>query len=49
MYPEHFSDQQQNKKQPEINLKKFVLNRGFTCITVFFSQKSGLTDSIDED
>jgi len=43
MYPGHFFDQQHNK--PEINLKIFVLNRGLTFITCFFT-KTGLTESI---
>jgi len=31
MHPQHFFDQQLNKSWPEINLKRFVLNVGFTC------------------
>jgi len=42
MHPQHFFDQEQNKRWPEINFKIFVLNKGIAC----FSQKSGLTDSI---
>jgi len=48
MHPQHFFDQKQNKRWPEINLKIFVLNRIFSCIT-FFPQKSGLTENVDED
>ncbi len=38
MHPQHFFDEQQNKRWPEINMKIFVLNRGFTWITCFFTK-----------
>jgi len=38
MHPNTCFDQQQNKRWAELNLKIFVLNRGFTCITCFFTK-----------
>jgi len=49
MHPKHFFDQQQNKRWPEINLKIFFINKGFTCITYFFHKNPVSLTAWEED